>query len=164
MAMSLMTASCQSRSSIRAPPLSFRSETAPDGKRGADIAADIGLDLGLIFRLQGYCDALFPAGEGGFGAGRGRGRSHFNEPMAKGGAGTGLKAVKEATHRGNVACICNNADMPRETIGIKDIFYVKAHLDTQHRIYADVSVEPVDKFYKLPFPLIYHFSMALRRK
>ena len=81
--------------------------------------ADIGLDPGLIFRLQGYCDALFPAGEGGFGAGRGRARSHLNEPVAKGGAGAGLKAVKEATHRGNVACICNNADMSGKAIGIK---------------------------------------------
>ena len=82
-------------------------------------AADIGLNPGLIFRLQGYCDALFPAGEGGFCAGRGRARSHLNEPVAKGGAGAGLKAVKEATYRGDAAGVCNNADMPREAIGIK---------------------------------------------
>jgi hypothetical protein len=46
--------------------------------------ADIGLNPRLIFRLQGYCDALFPAGEGGFGAGRGRAFRYLYEPVAKG--------------------------------------------------------------------------------
>ena len=80
---------------------------------------------------------------------------------AKGGAGAYLEAVVEAAYGGRGTGERDNADWP---IGPKQITRVEPHLGAQDGVNAYVTVYLVGELYGEPFPFIYHFSMALRRK
>lgn len=124
-------------------------------------AADIGLDLGLIGRLEAQMERFAAAGEGGFGTGLNI-QGYGNEAAAEGGAGAYLEAVVEAAHGGHGAGVGYNHGPSLNAGSLKKIKGMHTHLGAQDGVNAYVTVNQVGELYGSFF--IYHFSMALRRK